>query len=157
MNHHDAFPHDEPDEHPRFAAYLSELEQINEAEEIALAMKVLADPDQAMAQSAVLRHIDRRAANLHPRPAYEPWAESMTRATSRFPILARRLQEWTLFRAITLSRPWHPDALLESSDWLQHKTAAGSNTDALAILAERGRTKRIRNTARANPKHPRSH
>jgi hypothetical protein len=67
---------------------------------------------------------------------------------------ARRLREWALFRAITLSLPWHPDALLESSDWLQRKTAAASNIDALAILAERGRTRRIRNTTRTNPKQP---
>ncbi|EFL34853.1 conserved hypothetical protein [Streptomyces viridochromogenes DSM 40736] len=30
--------------------------------------RVLADPDQTMAQSAVLRHLDHRAAGLYPRP-----------------------------------------------------------------------------------------
>gem|GEM_PF-6538113 len=50
--------------------------------------------------------------------------------------------------------PRHQDALTESSDWLQRKTAAASNADALALLAEHGRTRRIRNAAQSNPQHP---
>jgi hypothetical protein len=78
----------------------------------------------------------------------------MTGTTSGYPFLEQRLREWTLFRAITLGLPWHPDALVESSDWLQRKTAAALNADALALLAEHGRTRRIRNAARSNPQHP---
>ncbi|PGH49709.1 hypothetical protein [Streptomyces sp. Ru87] len=101
-----------------------------------------------MAQSAVLRHLDRRAPDLCPDPAYEAWAQVMTQATIDHPFLTRRLQEWSLFRAVTLKLPWQPDDLLTSSNWLQLKTAAGANTKAIKILAELGRTKRIRNTAR---------
>ncbi|GAA3824912.1 hypothetical protein [Streptomyces chiangmaiensis] len=155
MNRHNAM-RDEPAEHLRFAACLSELEQVADADEADLVGAVLTDPDQAMAQSAVLRHLDRRATDLHLGPAYERWAESMTQATTRHPLLVRRLQEWTLFRAITLRQSWRPDVLLASSDWLQRKAAAASNADAIEILAERGRTKRIRNTARTSLKHQRS-
>ncbi|APY84585.1 hypothetical protein A7J05_01305 [Streptomyces alfalfae] len=151
MNHHNA-PQEEPAEHLRFAAYLSELEQVSDADEADLVSEVLTDPDQTMARSAVLWHLDRRATDIHPGPAYEPWAEWMTHVTVRHPFLARRLQEWSLFRAITLGQPWSRDALLESSDWLQLKTAAGPNTEAVEVLAEHGRTKRIRNTARINLK-----
>jgi hypothetical protein len=38
--------------------------------------------------------------------------------------------------------------LLASSNWLQLKAAEASNTDTLEILADNGRTKRIRNIAR---------
>ncbi|WP_406729498.1 hypothetical protein WJ438_40310 [Streptomyces sp. GD-15H] len=155
MNHHNT-PREEPAEHLRFAAYLSRLEQVPDADKAGLVSEVLTDPDQTMAQSAVLRHLDRRATDLHHGPAYEPWTESMTRATIRYPLLARRLREWSLLRAITLGRLWHQDALLESSDWLQRKAAAASSTDALEILAERGRTKRIRNTARITLEQQRS-
>ncbi|WP_078662595.1 hypothetical protein [Streptomyces bicolor] len=106
-----------------------------------------------MARSAVLRHLDRRAADLHLGPAYEPWAQSMGRAATPHPFLVRRLQEWTLFRAIALRQSWCPDALLASSDWLQRKASTGSNADVLELLAERGRTKRIRNTARTGLKN----
>lgn len=106
-----------------------------------------------MAQSAVLRHLDRRAAGLYPGPAYEEWAQTMTRATIDHTFLAQRLREWSLFRAITLRLPWQPDDLLASSDWLQLKTAAGTNTEAIETLAEAGHTKRIRNAARTSLTH----
>ncbi|MFE0653942.1 hypothetical protein ACFVZH_35815 [Streptomyces sp. NPDC059534] len=152
MNQHDASQQEEPAEHLRFWDYLSKLEQATEADEVDLVSEVLTDPDQAMAQSAVVRHLDRRAGDLHCAPAYVPWAERMAQATTRYPFLTRRLREWSLFRAIALRQPWRPDALLNSSDWLQLKTAEASNAAALQILADSGHTKRIRNTARINLK-----
>jgi hypothetical protein len=146
VNHHGT-AQDEPDEHLRFWAYLSELEQVADAYEADKVREVLTDPVQTMAQAAVLRHLDRRAAELHSGPAYESWLEMMTRATTRFPFLAQRLREWSLVRAVALGQSWHPDALLGSSNWLQLKMAEASHTAALEILADGGRTKRIRKTA----------
>jgi hypothetical protein len=151
MNVHDI--RQELDEHVRFAAYLDELRQVPEADEADLVSQILTDPDQVMAQSAVLRHLDRRAADLHLGPAYEGWAQAMAQTVIGHPFLTRRLREWSLFRAITLQLPWHPDDLLTSSNWLQLKTAAESSTQAIEILAEGGRTKRIRNTASTSLKH----
>lgn len=74
MSPYDA-PQEEPAEHLRFAAYLREFVQVTGAEETVLVKKLLTDPDQAMAQSAVLRHLDRRAAALRLGPVFEPWAE----------------------------------------------------------------------------------
>ncbi|WP_129291761.1 hypothetical protein [Streptomyces sp. N1] len=142
-----------PDEHVRFAAYLNQLRQVADTDEFDLISRVLADPDQTMAQSAVLRHLDRRAADLHPDPAYEAWAQVMTQAATGHAFLAQRLREWSLFRAVTLELLWYPDDLLTSSNWLQLKIAAGTNTQAIETLAEAGRTKRIRNTANSSPNH----
>jgi hypothetical protein len=147
----------EPDEHVRFAAYLDELRQVAAADEVGLVGSVLTDPDQTMARSAVLRHLDRRAAELCLDPAYEEWAEAMTQAVIRHPFLVRRLREWSLFRAIALKLPWHRDDLLVSSDWLQLKTAGGPSAEAIEVLAESGRTKRIRNTAGAALKQRSKH
>ena len=142
-----------PDEHVRFAAYLDKLEHVADPDEVDLVSRVLTDRDQTMAQSAVLRHLDRRADNLYPGPAYDEWAQTMTQATIDRPFLTQRLREWSLFRAITLKLPWQPDDLLASSNWLQLKTAAGTSTVAVELLAEVGRTKRIRNTARIGLTH----
>ncbi|MGW8768177.1 hypothetical protein ACWGN5_37510 [Streptomyces sp. NPDC055815] len=142
-----------PDEHIRFAAYLDNLRQVADADEVDLVRRVLTDPDPSMAQSAVLRHLDRRAAVLYPGPAYEGWAQAMTRATIDHPFLTRRLREWSLLRAVTLGLPWQPDDLLASSNRLQLMTATGTNTEAIGILAEAGRTKRIRNAAQAALSH----
>ncbi|MDK1345936.1 hypothetical protein QNO09_22050 [Streptomyces sp. 378] len=138
----------EPPEHARFAAYLAELEQVTGADEIELVGDVLTDPDRTMAQGAVLRHLDRRAAQLCAGPAWEGWAQAMARVVIRHPFLVRRLQEWSLCRAVALRLPWRRDDLLVSSSWLQLRIAAGSDTEALGVLAESGRTKRIRHTAR---------
>ncbi|WP_326815923.1 MULTISPECIES: hypothetical protein [unclassified Streptomyces] len=46
-----------------------------------------------MAQSAVLRHLDRRATDLYLGSAYESWAAMTTRATTRYPSLIRPLRE----------------------------------------------------------------
>ncbi|ANH94335.1 hypothetical protein ACIGZH_24865 [Streptomyces sp. NPDC058319] len=151
MNVHDILQN--PDEHVRFAAYLDKLQQVAEVDEVDLVRRVLTDPDRTMAKSAVLRHLDRRAAGLYACPAYEEWAQAMTQATIDHSFLAQRLREWSLFRAVTLKLPWQPDDLLASSNWLQLKTAAGTNTEAIEILAEAGRTKRIRNTARTSLNH----
>ncbi|MFF6949178.1 hypothetical protein ACFZAD_11030 [Streptomyces iakyrus] len=140
----------EPAEHARFAAYLVELEQVGAAGEMALVGRVLGDPDRVMAEAAVVRHLDRRAAQLWPEPAWEEWAATVGRVVSRRPFLVRRLKEWSLFRAVCLRLPWNSEDLLASSDWLQLKAAAGADPDALDILAEGGRTKRIRNTARVS-------
>ncbi len=150
MNAHDTVQ--EPDEHARFAAYLDQLQQIAEAAEVDAISHVLSDPDQAMAQSGVLRHLDRRATNLHLDPAYAEWSTAMAQAVIGHPILTQRLHEWSLFRAITLDLAWRPDDLLAASDWLQLKAAVESSTAAIEILAEGGRTKRIRNTATASLK-----
>ncbi|MEU1513295.1 hypothetical protein ABZ490_14235 [Streptomyces sp. NPDC005811] len=151
MNLHDI--RQNPDEHVRFAAYLDKLGRVADADEPDLVSRVLTDPDRTMARSAVLRHLDRRAAGLCPGSAYEGWAQAMTQATMDDPFLTQRLREWSLFRAITLELPWQPEELLTSSNWLQLKTAAAANTEAIAILAEAGRTKRIRNTARIGLNH----
>ncbi|MEV4601811.1 hypothetical protein AB0K15_30960 [Amycolatopsis sp. NPDC049253] len=145
MNAHDTAQ--EPDEHARFAAYIDQLQQIAEADEADLISHVLSDPDQTMAQSAMVRHLDRRAADLHLDPAYVEWSKAMAQAAIGHPYLTRRLHEWSLFRAITLNLSWRTDDLVAASDWLQLKAAVESSTSALEILAEDGRTKRIRNTA----------
>ncbi|WP_030691115.1 hypothetical protein [Streptomyces globisporus] len=151
MNVHDILQN--PNEHVRFAVYLDKLGHVADLDEVDLVSHVLTDPDRTMAQSAVLRHLDRRAAGLYPGPAFEGWVQAMTQITIDHPFLAQRLREWSLFRAITLNLPWQPDDLLASSNWLQLKTATGTNTEAIEILAEVGRTKRIRNTARTSLSH----
>ncbi len=132
---------DEPSEHLRYWAYLAEFAQVADADELAMVAKVLRDPDPTMAEAAVVQHVDRRARDLHLGPAFESWAEAMTRATAGH-----------LFRTIMLGQPWDPAALLGSSGWLQRKVAATPGHEALQLLADSGPGKRIRNSARASLK-----
>ncbi|AZQ38797.1 hypothetical protein EJ357_39580 [Streptomyces cyaneochromogenes] len=83
MNPHDTLT--DPDEHVRFAAHLDELRRVADVDEVDLVRRVLTDPDPTMAQSAVLRHLDRRAAGLCPDPAYEAWVRATAQAVSGRP------------------------------------------------------------------------
>ncbi|MFJ5547454.1 hypothetical protein [Streptomyces sp. NPDC093225] len=146
----DTPPSDSPAEHRRFAGHLRRLRRVGEAEEIGCLVEVLADPDPTMARSAVLRHVDRRAAELYRGGAFATWAEAVGRACAGHPVVLRRLREWILFRSAALDGAWRADALAEASDWLQYKVAAESGTaDALEFLAVQGRTRRIRHAAAA--------
>ncbi|WP_405165595.1 hypothetical protein OG203_11145 [Nocardia sp. NBC_01499] len=146
---------DSPDlpaaEHARWMHYQHAFTMVPDAGELALVATVLEDPDQVMAQSAVVWHIDRRAAALLDEPQYSAWAQAMTDAVEGYPFIVQRIREWSLLRAITLAEPWNPDALLNSSDWLQRKVSQSrTSPQALTILAEAGRTRRVRNVAKQN-------
>lgn len=146
-------PPGDPPEHARFTAYTVQLENSTPAGEPALVRRVLTDPDRTMVEAAVTRHLDRRAAAIHATPEYTEWAESMAAATAGHAFLADRLREWSLLRAVCLNHPWDPEALTRSSsNWLQLKLAEapGTPAPALTLLADQGRTKRIRHLARTS-------
>ncbi|MET9952509.1 hypothetical protein ABZ135_13320 [Streptomyces sp. NPDC006339] len=153
----------EPPEHRRYAAYLAALEAVTGADAAAgptggpdeadLVAHVLRDEDPVMAQSAVIRHVDRRAAALLTAPGFVTWCTALTGAVAGRDFVLRRLGEWTLLRAITLGEGWTPEALATASDWCQRTAVSGRfpvSSSALSLLAEHGRTRRVR-TAAARP------
>ncbi|MER8009496.1 hypothetical protein [Streptomyces sp. NPDC094149] len=142
---------EEPAEHQRFAGYLRVLEAAAEEDESDLVSAVLRDQDQVMADSAVGRHLDRRAAQLLTDPHFTRWAQAMAEGVGERGFLTRRLREWSLLRSIVLREPWVVRDLIEASDWLQRMvttTQTVNTPDVLGLLAARGRTRRVRNAAR---------
>ncbi|MFD0265506.1 hypothetical protein ACFVGY_02780 [Streptomyces sp. NPDC127106] len=117
---------------------------------------VLRDPDPVMAESAVVTHLDRRATQLLADAAFPAWADAMAAALGDRVFAVRRLREWTLLRAIGRGETWTAAELTAASDWCQ-RTAARLLTasDALSLLADSARTRRVRNAAaqrlRRNP------
>ncbi|NBH03386.1 hypothetical protein GTY80_08995, partial [Amycolatopsis sp. SID8362] len=106
-------------EHERYARYLLEFANVTDAEEPDLVRAVLTDPDRVMAESAVVQHVDLRAAALLTGPAFPAWAARLGEllADHRYP--ARRLREWALLRAVTTGEDWRETDLTSASDWLQ--------------------------------------
>ncbi|WP_329459906.1 hypothetical protein [Streptomyces sp. NBC_01497] len=140
----------DPDEHVRFARYQQAFDEVGPADAAALVAHVLADPDQRMANSAVCEYLDRRAAELLTGPGYPAWRLEMASPVGVDEFSARRLKEWTLLRAMTLSEPWDAENLLAASNWLQlHSAEHCSAMTVLDVLAESGRTRRIRNIAKS--------
>ncbi|MFF6783038.1 hypothetical protein [Streptomyces sp. NPDC012510] len=141
---------EEPAEHLRFRRYLTALEAVAEADEAELVAAVLRDEDAAMAQSAVVRHLDRRAARLLPDSRFTAWVHTMTGVVAERAFLVRRLREWALLGAIARGEPWAPEDITTASDWFQRTAVterAAALPEALTLLAEHGRTRRVRNAA----------
>ncbi|CNG55563.1 Uncharacterised protein [Mycobacterium tuberculosis] len=140
----------EPDEHHRYRRYLQALEEATETDETQLVTTVLRDQDTTMAEAAVNQHLQRRAAQLLTDPVFTTWAQALATAITDRPFLIRRLHEWTLLKTIALDEPWIDEQLITASDWLQ-RTAASSqiitSRRALSLLADQGRTRRVRNAA----------
>lgn len=64
--------------------------------------------------------------------------------------LTLRLREWILLRAIALDEPWAAEEFTGATDWFQRMAATtqiAASPKALRLLAERGRTRRVRNAA----------
>ncbi|WP_328898619.1 hypothetical protein OHR86_00410 [Streptomyces sp. NBC_00441] len=141
---------DEPAEHRRFAHYIQALQTVVAADEADLLAAVLHDEDTTMAVSAVSRHLDRRATELLTAPAFTAWAQAMSRVIDQYDFLSTRLLEWCLLRTLALGEPWAAEELTDASDWLQRTvvtTQIVTAPDVLQLLAERGRTRRVRNAA----------
>lgn len=141
----------EPPEHLRFARYVTALETVAEDEEAHLVTKVLRDTDTRMATSAVVRHLDRRAAALLTGERFVDWVRVMAGLTSEHPFLQLRLDDWARLRTVVLDQAWAAEELTTASDWLQRSivnTTAVVPPEALRLLAARGRTRRVRAAAR---------
>ncbi|XQE77730.1 hypothetical protein ACN24L_01425 [Streptomyces microflavus] len=139
---------EEPAEHGRYRRYLQALDGVAETDEADLVTTVLRDPVMSMAQAAVNHHLERRAAQLLTDPAFTAWAQMMATAVADRSFLTRRLSEWTLPRAIALDEPWTAEDLTTASDWFQRTASTAqivTSSEVLSLLAERGRTRRVRN------------
>lgn len=149
MSRPDAGGAAEPPEHWRYGRHLDALAGAGgagaEAEAVAV---VLRDPDPVMAESAVVTHLDRRAARLLADEGFPAWAQAMNGVLAGRAFPERRLREWTLLKVITRGEPWSAAELVGASDWCQ-RTAARLLTsyEALGLLATDARTRRVRNAA----------
>ncbi|MFE9820335.1 hypothetical protein [Streptomyces sp. NPDC005773] len=150
----------EPPEHLRYRRYLGDLGDVSEADEATLVATVLEDSNVSMAEAAVNRHLERQAARLLTDPAFPAWAQTLATVIGDRPFLARRLREWTLLRAIALDEPWTAEDLTTASDWFQRTASVVlvvTSPEALSLLAERGRTRRVRNAASRRLQHSDRH
>ncbi|MFI7355641.1 hypothetical protein ACIBTP_17005 [Streptomyces avidinii] len=142
---------DTPPEHWRYARHLEALavapDRGAEAE-VEVVAAVLRDPDRVMAESAVVTHLDRRAAQLLADDQFPAWAVDMAAALTGRPFPERRLREWSLLKAVNRDEPWSAEELTAASDWCQ-RTAVRLLTsyEALNLLATAARTRRVRNAA----------
>ncbi|MFF4732067.1 hypothetical protein ACFY3M_43775 [Streptomyces mirabilis] len=92
-------------EHQRFARYLHELAVVRDEDEADPVTGILRDSDTTMAQSAIVRHLDRHTAQLLADEGFTAWARAMAEISAEREFLARRLCEWALLRSISVGEP----------------------------------------------------
>ncbi|MCJ1676723.1 hypothetical protein MTF65_05045 [Streptomyces sp. APSN-46.1] len=138
-----------PPEHWRYARHLDSLAAVSdEAAEAERVAAVLRDPDTVMAESAVVTHLDRRAAQLLADERFPGWARAMGEVLAGRAFPVRRLREWTLLKSINQGEPWSAAELTGASDWCQRTAVrAVTSYEALSLLADAARTRRVRNAA----------
>jgi hypothetical protein len=115
----------------------------------ALIVALLAEPDRIMAESVLMGLVDSRAEGLGSAASLAVWAQPVVGMVGADGFVARRVQEWLLFKALQSGEPVDREALGAASNWLQRKVVEEADSAAvLAVLGETGRTKRVRNLAR---------
>jgi hypothetical protein len=137
------------DGHARYHWYIEALSQASGSGERDVIARVLRDPDRTIAEAAIVQYIDRTASRFLSPQSFAEWAEKIADLLDGHDFARRRVAEWLLFKRI-MSRGEDHNGLREASDWLQRKVSQeATSPTVLAELAQYGRTKRVRNTARS--------
>jgi len=108
-------------------------------------------------------HFHTRPVGPHPRGSvqltvlpdqfgeFAAWAALVVDGAGAGGFIARRVQEWGLFKALQSGEPVDREALAAASNWLQRKVVEEADSSAvLAALGDVGRTKRVRNLAKTH-------
>lgn len=140
---------DPTDRRARFHQLSAAVRESGPDDDPALLAALLADPDRLMAESVLMSLVDARAEGLASAASFAAWAEPVVDAVGADGFIARRVQEWALFKALQSGEPVDREALAAASNWLQRKVVEEADSAAvLAVLGEAGRTKRVRNLAK---------
>lgn len=144
------------DGHVRSAAYQRVVAAARRRDQDrALVATILGDPDGMAAKTAVVALVDRVAPGFADPADFARWAAGLAPEIDRLAgeghraFLHRRIGDWTLYLAVRAGRTPGPAELAAATDWM-HRTLATESTSpaVLDLLAETGRTTRIRRLAR---------
>lgn len=141
---------DDPAEgHVRFHELSAAVREGQPDDDVALLAILLAEPDRLMAESVLASLVDTRAEALGSAASFAAWAEPVLNAVDTDGFIARRVREWSLFKALLSGAPVDRESLAAATNWLQRKVVEEANSaPVLAVLGEVGRTKRVRNLAK---------
>lgn len=143
--------------HARLHQLTAAVQEGEPGDDAALVAVLLAEPDRLMAESVLTSLVDSRAGLLSSAAAFAAWAEPLLEAVGDGGFVARRVQEWGLFKALQSGAPVDRAALAAASNWLQRKVVEEADSAAvLTVLGEVGRTKRVRNLAKTHAGRRRS-
>lgn len=139
------------DEHARSAAYRRVIAAAVAPSPRDLAAVLARDPEPLTAKTALVNLVDHLATtdpSKFQQQAAEIAAETNQLAPQNREFVRQRLLDWNLWLATENGQTPSVASLSSASDWMQRRLADYSaSPQTLALLAEHGRTKKIRNTA----------
>lgn len=132
----------------------------------AIVSAMVRDPIEMVARTAVVDLVDKVAMRTTRRREFERWWSTQLlpelgrlQAEGNRQFIRRRVQDWMCYLSIREGHVPTPVELAGVTDWMQRRIAAESTAlPVLALLAEFGGTKKIRNIAknRAGSREPRT-
>jgi hypothetical protein len=143
-------PNDDPaDGHALFDQLSAAVREGRPGDDPALIAALLAEPDRLTAESVLTSLVDSRAERLGSAASLAEWAQPLLDAVGDDGFIARRVREWSLFKALQGGEPVDREALAAASNWLQRKVVEEADSAVvLTVLGEVARTKRLRNLAK---------
>ncbi|MGH8921446.1 MAG: hypothetical protein ACRD0H_24425, partial [Actinomycetes bacterium] len=146
------------DEHLRSAVYqrvISVLSaSVSRDGDRAIVATILRDPRSLTAKTAVVALVDEIAGKATDPAAFRHWADEVLPAADLrdagvdHEFVSRRIRDWEFALSMQDGRVPSPAELAEVTDWMQRRIAGTSSAlPVLGLLAESGRTRKIRNIA----------
>ncbi|NGO78120.1 hypothetical protein G6045_20985 [Streptomyces sp. YC504] len=147
------------DGHVRSAAYqrvvlVTAASQSRERDR-AIVATILRDPDEMASKTAVVALVDRVAMKATGPAAFRQWSAGLLPELDRLrteafrEFIRRRVDDWLFRLSIEEGHVPTPGELAQVTYWMQRDLAENSTCPAvLALLAESGRAKKIRNIAK---------
>ncbi|MEV5750794.1 hypothetical protein AB0L00_23470 [Actinoallomurus sp. NPDC052308] len=147
------------DEHVRSSAYRKVVAVIAGAQrrdnDRAVVSVILRDPEELVSKTALVDFVDRIAMNADGPTVFRQWAVELMpeidqlKADGHRRFLHGRIHDWTIYLTVMTGRTPAAGEMVSVTDWMQRRIATQSTSPSvLAVLAEMGSTKKIRNVAR---------
>jgi hypothetical protein len=147
------------DEHVRLSLYLRVIAEATATQDRAndreVIGRILRDPEELTSKTAFVEFVDNVAGRSTDPAEFERWAAAITpeieslQAEGNRRFLHDRIRDWTIYLTIKAGHTPNSAELAETTDWMQRTIAETSTSlPTLTLLAENGRTRKIRNVAR---------
>ena len=142
----------ERDEHERFRVYVEATRAVAARRDSASDRRFLGiiarDPERSMSESAAVRFVDHVAESAKDEAELNQLGRLLADFVVRFPYATGRLDDWRLLKKLDAGGEASDVDITNGSDWLQRRLSTSDSLRTLRVLADAGRTRRVREAAR---------
>lgn len=147
------------DEHVRSSAYQRIISVVaasrSRDDDRAIAATILRDPIEMVSKTAVVDLIDKIAMKATDSAVFRRWSAELEPEADRLTtegnreFIRQRIRDWAFYLSVKDGHTPAPTELADVTDWMQRVLSEESTSlPVLTLLAESGRTKKIRSIAK---------